>query len=64
MKTFKISVASVFLDCPNCGESIPHPTTGSHLWENNDPVRERSIKCEACGERGRVPKSLQREEDQ
>ncbi len=58
MKTAKTSPAAVYVDCPECGENIEHPATGSYLWEVNSPVRQTTVQCTSCRCTVKVPKKL------
>jgi ribosomal protein S27E len=62
LKTALTTVAAVFVDCPDCGGAISHPTTGSHLWETNDPVFEKTLTCDDCGAKVMTPRTLVRKE--
>lgn len=46
-----ILAASLEVHCPHCGEPLPNPTDGSHLWMPDDVLANTGAKiCNACDE--------------
>lgn len=57
MKTAKVHVWVVVLICPECGEEIDNPDTGSMMWEITDTNLKRGsvITCCSCDIKSKVP---------
>ena len=58
MKTGKPEVAAYYLNCPDCGESIDHPSGSGLLWLPSDPCRDVSTECFCCGRLVKIPARL------
>jgi len=56
MKTAKVSIASVEFSCPECGEGIPEPNSGSLYWTIAE-INVTTAKC-LVGHEVLLPKNV------
>ena len=59
MKTARSNPASVWVNCPYCGEGLPHPS-GSLLWPTNEtyPPYAPVVTCFYCQKTSQLPAAL------
>jgi ribosomal protein S27E len=56
MKTAKTITAAVYVTCPECGEYVSEPMTGSLMFEPNDVKGLPAvITCSECGAKFKRP---------
>lgn len=64
MKRAQVHASMVYIDCPECGEGLTVPmgagNEGSYSHTTDSPLWAPGavIKCEACGERLRMPRQV------
>lgn len=47
MKRARVVAVTFEVICPNCGDSIAEPNTGSFLWETHAHL-PKSVTCRLC----------------
>lgn len=54
MRTAKLYVFALTVECPYCGEPIAEPSSGSHTWEVSQIVAGQTVTC-LCGMSSPLP---------
>lgn len=63
MKTGKIQIAAVYVNCPECGESFDRTDDGSqHISMQNIPTEliGKPVTCNGCGAQYRLPAGVRK----
>lgn len=53
--TASLTVSSVELECPTCGEAIAAPNGSLYIAEHEYEAMPRQLTCKACGAKLRLP---------
>lgn len=56
MKAAVPTLVAIYLECPECDESISNPENGAFLFSSLDFPQENTIKCDNCGAVLKLPK--------
>lgn len=55
MKKADITVYTVNVNCPHCGEGITEPEIGSYNWDLSQLKAKQIVTCFECGKESQIP---------